>query len=49
MIELKRIYKCPNCDAIVLEKVYFNTIHRCSCGVDTHANNLLLQLQKKDD
>ena len=47
MIELKRVYRCPNCDAMVLEKVYYNTMHICGCGARTHANNLLLQLKRK--
>ena len=46
-LELKRIYRCPHCDAIVLEKVAYNYNHFCSCGVITHANNLKLEFEGK--
>lgn len=47
MIEMKRVYRCPNCDVVVLEKVYFNTNHFCSCGVITHVKNLKLEFVRK--
>ena len=43
--ELKRVYRCPNCDAIALEKLYFNSTHNCSCGSRTHINNLKLEFE----
>ena len=45
LTELKRIYRCPNCDAMVLEKVTYNYNHFCSCGITTHANNLKIELE----
>lgn len=45
LTEMKRIYRCPHCDAMVLEKVCYNTNHFCSCGVTTHANNLKLEFE----
>lgn len=45
LTESKRIYRCPNCDVIVLEKQYFNSTHNCSCGVHTHTNNLKLEFE----
>ena len=47
LVEMKRIYRCPNCDAMVLEKVYFNTMHMCSCGAYTHVKNLKLEFARK--
>lgn len=47
MIEMKRIYRCPNCDVMVLEKLYFNSTHRCSCEVNTHIKNLKLEFVVK--
>jgi ssDNA-binding Zn-finger/Zn-ribbon topoisomerase 1 len=44
-IELKRIYRCPNCDAMVLEKVTYNYNHFCSCGVITHSKNLKIEYE----
>lgn len=43
--EVKRIYRCPNCDAIVVKKLYFNSTHTCSCGVRTHIKNLKLEFE----
>ena len=43
--EVKRIYRCPNCDAVVLKKLYFNSMHSCSCGSRTHINNLKLEFE----
>jgi len=45
--ELKRIYRCPECDVMVLEKLYFNSIHNCSCGIHTHIKNLKLEFEVK--
>jgi len=47
MIEMKRVYRCPNCDCVVLEKVCFNTMYKCSCGAYTHAKNLKLEFEAK--
>ncbi|HUW89131.1 MAG TPA: hypothetical protein VMV43_01280 [Candidatus Nanopelagicaceae bacterium] len=46
--ELKRIYRCPNCDVMVLEKVTYNYNHFCSCGVITHAKNLKIEYEVKE-
>ena len=43
--ELKRIYRCPECDCMILEKVNFNFNHFCSCGVITHAKNLKIEYE----
>ena len=45
--ELKRIYRCPHCDVIVLEKVYYNTNYICSCGVTTHTKKLIIEYEVK--
>lgn len=48
MVELKRIYRCPKCDAMVLlDKVYFNTTYRCGCGAYTHVKNFKLEFARK--
>ena len=44
--ESKRIYRCPNCDAQVLDKVSFNSLHYCSCGAFNHAKNLKLEFEE---
>jgi len=46
--ESKKIYRCPNCNAQVLEKVSFNTIHYCSCGALTHAKNFKLEFAEAE-
>lgn len=46
-VELKRIYRCPECDAIILKKVEFNTLHRCSCGAFTHNKNFVIEFVAK--
>ena len=43
--ELKRIYRCPNCDVMILEKVTYNYNHFCSCGVITHTKNLKIEYE----
>ena len=43
---LKRIYRCPNCDVVVLKKLYFNSTHNCSCGTITHIKNLNWNLRQ---
>jgi len=47
LVEAKRTYRCPDCDAIVLEKVYFNTMHACGCGAYTHVKNLKLEFERE--
>jgi len=44
--ESKRVYRCPNCDAQILEKVSFNTLHYCSCGAFTHAKNFKIEFEE---
>ena len=46
-VELKRVYRCPNCDVIVLKKLYYNSVHDCSCGIRTHIKNLKLNFERK--
>ena len=45
-IEMKRIYRCPYCNGIVFEKLRYNSIYRCPCGVNTHINNLTLEFER---
>jgi len=45
LTELKRVHRCPNCDAMVLEKVTYNYNHFCSCGVITHSKNLKIEYE----
>jgi len=47
MADLKRVYRCPECDVIILKKLYFNSIHNCSCGTNTHIKNLRLEFEER--
>lgn len=37
--EVKRIYRCPNCDAQILLKPDATAIYYCSCKAITHIKN----------
>ena len=45
--ELKRIYRCPNCDVVILNKTEYNSLHRCSCGAFTHIKNWKIEFEAK--
>ena len=46
--ELRRIYRCPHCDCIVLDEVTTSFNLFCSCGEITHVSNLKIEWEGKD-
>ena len=46
--ELKRIYRCPHCDCIVLDEVMAGFNLFCSCGEITHVSSLKIEWEGKD-
>ena len=44
-LQLERIYRCPNCDAIILLKPDFRAIHNCSCGAISHIKNWKIEYE----
>ena len=43
--ELKRTYRCPKCDAVILGKVYYNTIHTCFDGIMVHNKHFNIEYE----
>ena len=43
--ELKRVYRCPNCDAMILENPDYRAIHYCSCRAITHIKNWKIEFE----
>ena len=44
-MEIKRIYRCPNCDAQILLYPDFRAMHCCSCGAFTHIKNWKIEFK----
>ncbi len=45
LTESKRIYRCPNCDAMILESPDYSAIHYCSCRAITHIKNWKIEFE----
>ena len=45
LTELKRVYRCPNCDAMILENPDYRAIHYCSCRAITHIKNWKIEFE----
>jgi hypothetical protein len=43
---VKRVYRCPNCDAIILTPNTYGAIHYCSCKAITHIKNWKIEFNE---